>query len=381
LQPLLSKEYEIELIRDDIHVEPVPYWFIDRHNNGYIKISRFTEGGIFEIKSLISIMIKQGIDGLIIDLRDNPGGLLYESIETTALFLDKGDKIVETRSRNNVAVNTYEAREDGIYNDRPLVVLINGQTASAAEILAGAIQDNDRGLIVGSASFGKGLVQQILKFSDHSALKLTTAKYYTPSERCIQKDRDDNDLIEKAQDNRVLYYTNSGRPVFGGGGIIPDIYVESFDHPPLIDEIVALGLVNDFAGEYADNNMINENFKIDDKLIDEFIDYLAAKRYVYRNELYDNFGKFKTGLSNEDMIRSLDQQLQDIEGILRENARNELLSLKPQLKDIIFENIIVVSLGENAACRLVRQNTDACLAKAGTVLKNPDTYSSLLVGY
>ena len=380
-RPLKAREIEIGLTRDDIFIESVPYWFIDQHRNGFIKISKFTEGSVFEIKSLISIMVEEGIAGLIIDLRDNPGGLLYESIETAALFLKQGDRIVETKSRSDVTIHTYEAREDGVYKDKPLVVLINGQTASAAEVLAGAIQDNDRGLIVGSASFGKGLVQQIMKFSDHSALKLTTAKYYTPSSRCIQKEGDDNGLVQKHEYEQVLYYTKSGRPVFGGGGIIPDVYVEQYEHPAPIDEIINLGYLNGFAAEYVSNNEIADSFKIDDTPIDRFIEYLNDNHYVYRNDLYSQFETFRVQLDDQNPSSGLAEPVTAIEGMLRNNAENELLALRQRIKEVLFENIIVLSLGEKAACRLARQYIDAGLIKAGEVLENPETYSGLLAGY
>lgn len=381
-RPLLGKELELELTREEIYIDPVPYWFVDQYNNGYIKISRFSEGSIFAIKSVISILLDKKINGLIVDLRDNPGGLLYESIEVAALFLDKGERIVETKSRGGASMRTYNVREDGIYNSGALTVLINGQTASAAEIVAGAIQDNDRGLIIGSTSFGKGLVQQILKFSDHSALKLTTAKYYTPSDRCIQKDRHNNELLIPGDDaSKTLYFTEAGRPVFGGGGIIPDIYVELFEYVPLIDEVITSGYIDKFTSDYCNSNIIDRDFKVDDKLVDHFINYLNKKDYIYQNDSFIKFEEFKSGLDGLPCESRLNEPLAEINNILNENAANDLLSVKSALKNLLYEYLITYKFGDKVALELAGQFTDPELSKAGEVLRNPDTYSSLLVGY
>lgn len=381
-RPLLQKSLALGIIREEIHIEPIPYWGVDHNNNGYIKISRFSEGSMYEIKSIILLLLGKGINGIILDLRDNPGGLLYEAVETAALFLNVNDDIVETRGRGSSSVRTYTAREDGIYNKGPLVVIINNQTASAAEILAGAIQDNDRGLIVGSSSYGKGLVQQILQFSDNSALKLTTAKYYTPSERCIQKDNKENELVKKeSSDPQVIYYTKSGRPVFGGGGIIPDVYVEPFSCPPIIDEIITRGYLFDFITEKSDNMMIDNSFAVDDKIVDDFIAYINDRGYVYCNPAYDLFNQFVSRNGDQFENNRMENHVEAIDKILEARSRNEMLSMKSNFKALLYEYFITINLGEKEAFELVYQKQDPELVRAGLVLKNPETYGNLLVGY
>lgn len=381
-RPLLEKVLSVELTREEIHIEPVPYWFVDKNNNGYIKVARFSENCVLEVKSIISLLKDEKIHGLIIDLRDNPGGLLYESVEMAALFLHRGDKIVETKSRDGVSLRTYDAREDGIYKDAPIVVLINDQTASAAEIVAGAIQDNDRGLIIGSTSFGKGLVQQIIQFSDQSALKLTTAKYYTPSARCIQKKRFDSDAIDGLHDEQsVVFFTKSGRAVFGGGGIVPDIYVESAANQPIIDEIITNGYISDFV---SDNNLkikIDEHFTVRDELVDKFIEYVSGRGYVYHNPLFSSFDRFSKTKTELTERTRYDKQIVIIRECLTEDARTEFLSLKPQLNNLLYEYFIRFNLGEPKAYELVHQKFDPELAKADQVLKDPETYSNFLAGY
>ncbi|MCP4580325.1 MAG: S41 family peptidase [candidate division Zixibacteria bacterium] len=381
-RPLLQKSLDLKLPREEIHIEPIPYWGIDNNNNGYIKIARFSEGSLFEVKSFIFLLQAEGIDGLIIDLRDNPGGLLHESVEIAGLFLNKGDKIVETRGRGAASLRTYEARENGVYNEGPLTLIINSQTASAAEIVAGAIQDNDRGLLIGSTSYGKGLVQQILQFSDNSALKLTTAKYYTPSERCIQKDRMKNELRSDSEsEQKVIYYTKSGRPVFGGGGIIPDIYVESWENEPVIDEIITAGYISDFVEASSARLKIDNNFSVSDELVDQLFKYIQGRDYTYHNPIYNSFDLFLSQNIEQSEETSLNDHFDAIVKILEQNSKNEMLSMRSRFKDILYEFYIRTNLGEKKAFELVYQKKDPELIKAGKVLKNPETYSSLLVGF
>lgn len=381
-RPLLSKHLEIGFMREKIHIEPVSCWCIDSYNNGYIKVAKFSEGTALEVESLISLLMKKGISGLIIDMQNNPGGLLYEAVELASIFLSEDDKVVETKGRGAVTLRTYKVQEDGIYNKGPLVVVIDDQTASAAEIVAGAIQDNDRGLIIGSASYGKGLVQQIMQFSDNSALKLTTAKYYTPSNRCIQKDTAISVLIQsESPDRNILFYTKSGRPVFSGGGIIPDIYIDRLETPPFLDEIKTLGYATDFVAEYGPKLNIDENFEVSDEIVNQFIDYIDNKNYVYRNPEYNMFDQFVS--QNTDWINkdNLNSYVDGIKNILEKKSENETLQLHSQIKDFLYESFITQGLGKRKAYELVWLKTHPELIKAGKVLNNPKTYDEFLANY
>jgi carboxyl-terminal processing protease len=381
-RPLLGKNFNIELTRDKIHIDPVPFFGVNDDNNGYIRISRFSEGSANEVKKAISRLLDKNINGLIVDLRGNPGGLLYEAVETSALFLKKGKKIVEVKGRGTVRLRSYESRTDGIYNDGPLVVVIDNKTASAAEILAGAVQDHDRGIVIGSTSYGKGLVQQILQFTDNSALKLTTAKYYTPSNRCIQKDTNSNNLILKDNSRKpVLFYTNSGRPVFSGGGIIPDIYVDPLEKPPLLDELVTLGYVNDFISEYCTGQHVDEDFEVTDKMVDSFFEYLKARDYVYHNPVCSAFDRFVTENGVSDKKGNLNDHVKAIKDILFTRSNDEMISLRLQIKDLLYDCIIVTCLGKHKSYELVWLKRHPELTKAREVLNNPDIYSNLLAGF
>lgn len=381
-RPLLGKNFSIELTRDKIHIDPVPFFGVNDDNNGYIRISRFSEGSANEVKKAISRLLDKNINGLVVDLRGNPGGLLYEAVETAALFLKNGKKIVEVKGRGTVRLRSYESRTDGIYNDGPLVVVIDNRTASAAEILAGAIQDHDRGLVIGSTSYGKGLVQQILQFTDNSALKLTTAKYYTPSNRCIQKDTNKNNLILKDNSRKpVLFYTNSGRPVFSGGGIIPDIYVDPLEKPPLLDELVTLGYVNDFISEYCTGQPVDEDFEVTDKIVDSFFEYLKVRDYVYHNPVCSAFDRFVSENGVSDKKGNLNDHVKAIKDILFIRSNDEMISLRLQIKDLLYDYIIVTCLGKQKSYELVWLKRHPELIKSREVLNNPNIYNNLLAGF
>ena len=221
---------ELDMERDEIPMVTVPYTFEIRPGIGYIQLERFAETTADELKTALDNM--KGITGLILDLRNNPGGLLNQAIAVTDFFLPRGELVVSTRGRAEGSARTYEA--PGIEMiDVPLVVLINRHSASASEIVAGALQDHDRALIVGETSFGKGLVQSVYTMSNNTGMALTTAKYYTPSGRLIQKDYsnsifeylniDSVDAEPQPGQEREVRYTDKERTVYGGGGITPDI--------------------------------------------------------------------------------------------------------------------------------------------------------------
>jgi len=379
-RPSLAREFTVELLRTKIHVSSIPSWCIDENNIGCIKISRFSEGCAGELKNVITLLKERGVKGIIVDIRDNPGGLLYEAVEAVAIFLNAGDRVVETNGRGAASRRTYDVFEDGCYNTGPLVVVLNGHTASAAEIFAGAIQDLDRGLTVGSASFGKGLVQQVLHFSDNSALKLTTAKYYTPSNRCIQKDA--TLAADSASAGRpVLHYTKSGRPVFGGGGIIPDLYIELPERAPLIEEIMTAGYAFDFVSEYGPGLKVEATFKVDEKLVDRFYGYIAKRGYTYHDDADNDFRQFVAAHKASIGDRSIGGQLDKMSEYLARRSGDELESLRPQVKDLLYESFIRRRMDSREAYRLLNVAHDPELLKARDVVNNPDAYGNLLAGF
>lgn len=303
----IKNPLEFKITRDAIPLYSLDASYMVKPEIGYIKISKFAATTYQEYLKAFNALSKQGMKKLILDLRGNPGGYLNAAVDISDEFLANGLQIVYTQGKANPK-KTYKATEHGSFENNPLVILIDEGSASASEIVAGAIQDNDRGTIIGRRSFGKGLVQDQMQLPDGSAIRLTIARYYTPTGRCIQKpysdDKDQyyNEEYERYTNGELLnedsikldktkqYKTPEGKIVYGGGGIMPDVFVplDTAKANSFLNKIFYSGAINTFAFEYADKyraklkefgsakNYI-EKFEISSTIIDEFYTYCAAK--------------------------------------------------------------------------------------------------------
>jgi len=298
-RPGVENELEFEIIRDIIKIKSVPYAFKLDNGIGYIKIRQFSATTTKELREKLDELEEEGIRGLVIDLRFNPGGLLSEAVSTVNEFVGPGKRVVFTKGRNPDSINEYTTRYNRIRDDYPVIVMINGASASASEIFAGSIQDWDRGIVVGQTSFGKGSVQRIFPLTDGNGLKITTAKYYINSGRCIHKDLNDTllkdervingdmskdefeELQEEAEEksHENIYYTSKGRVVYGGGGITPDIEIEQSKLTKFSVEIRRKNLLFDYTIDYMVDNgkKIETNFKADKAFVDNFLDYVSEE--------------------------------------------------------------------------------------------------------
>ena len=276
-RPGLDEEpFDLTVVRDEIPQNTVRYAYMLTPTVGYMAISDFNRGTGVEVEETLAELEAQGMESLLLDLRGNGGGLLDQAIAVVELFVPKGSKIVETRGRTRESFQEYDARDGNRLSELPLVVLVGENTASAAEILAGAIQDHDIGLIVGNPTWGKGLVQTVYTLSYGAGLALTTAKYYTPSGRLIQRDYSSwfdyathSNGTQVAEEGEELgendgvvavqaYLTDLGREVYGGGGITPDVKVEPSDVSTFAQFLLSRNALFDFAVEWANNHPIEE---------------------------------------------------------------------------------------------------------------------------
>ncbi len=312
----LDKPLDLTIIREEIPLHSVPYAFMIKGDIGYISIRNFAETTTREFEEKMGFLKKQGMKQLILDLRLNGGGTLAQSIELSDEFLPRGSLIVSIKGRKRYYNSTFYARRDNQYEDIPLVILINEGTASAPEIVSGAVKDNDRGLIVGENSWGKGLVQTLFPLSPNSAIALSTAKYFTPSGRSIQRDYSNIEdyLLFKnnvPDEKREVTYTAKGRKVLGQGGISPDYKVE-FTYKLLTSKLLFKGayfsyvrkLVNKktplakrliFPGEQAllinDSSIkkiVTRNFNIDSEVLEDFKFYLKENNISYDSDEFEN---------------------------------------------------------------------------------------------
>ena len=304
---------KFSITRDEIPRLSVEYFFELKPGVGYIKLVGFNETTHEEIADAVDKLGGDKLQGLILDLRENPGGLLTEGVAVADMFLDKNQLVVSHKGRNQRPRNYYATRgSQG--REFPLVVLINRFTASAAEIVAGAIQDHDRGLIVGETSFGKGLVQTVVPLSDNTGLALTTARYYTPSGRLIQRDYSSVSLYnyyygtKNGNNNHEVFSTDGGRTVYGGGGITPDFEASSPELNTFQQELIRKGVfypfdpgVGDFAKRYlARHGDVKQDFEVDANVMDEFRKFLTEKNVRYTEpDMQDNAAWIKLKIKKE----------------------------------------------------------------------------------
>lgn len=315
----LEEPLEITIERQPISLSAVPYAFMLQEGIGYVRFTQFSEHGRDEIREAVRDLEKQGMRSLVLDLRDNPGGLLDQAIEVTDLFLPRGAEIVATRGRMSESDRVYNARDNDDFSVHPMIVLVNRASASASEIVSGALQDHDRALLVGQTTWGKGLVQSLFPLDDGYFLKLTTARYYTPSGRSIQRDETlDIDFgqmwwpgeVPPANEetrtipgetgepqeipDSLVFQTDMGRTVYGGGGVMPDVVVRAGEiaevSRDLLQEIFVENAFFSFAVRYRSTHpSIPRDFRPDATVLDEFRVYLReVKQIDFSDEAFDS---------------------------------------------------------------------------------------------
>jgi carboxyl-terminal processing protease len=367
-RPGVRDPLQFKIERDEIPLITVPYAFQIRPGIGYIKIDRFSESTSDELRAKLKELDSDKLSGLVLDLRDNPGGLLNQAIEVSDFFLPKGDLVVSTKGRAEGSAKTYKApSSDKI--QIPVVVLINRHSASASEIVAGALQDHDRALIVGETSFGKGLVQSIFNLENDTGMALTTAKYYTPSGRLIQRDysgstfeyiMNSNDKAPENTGEREISSTDSGRKVYGGGGITPDV-IESARE---LNKFEALLASKDVFFQYArrltsgqvpaasnfqmpiNNDEIATssekapksipNLEITDAILADFREYLTERRVEFTNEdIQNNVDFIKRRIKQEVYTSSFGLQEGFKTAIQGDSQVLKALEMMPEAKSLM----------------------------------------------
>jgi len=329
-----------QLVLEEIVIKNVNYYgFIPEDgNNVYIKLSGFSRSAGSEVKNaLLDLKSKKDINYIIFDLRGNPGGLLDQAIDVSEKFLNKGDIVVSVIGRDTSQISKYYSKETPLAEKSKVVVLVDGASASASEIVAGAIQDHDRGVIIGEKSFGKGLVQTVMPLSFNSSLKITTAKYYTPSGRCIQEiDYSKNDEIFSYSKKEIKnqFFTANKREVFANGGITPDSIVSNSSQSKQVQALLARGMFFQFATNYFNTNTISNIDKLDaNKLFLEFNKYLSEHEFDYISQsekLLSDLGKIaldeKMGKDILTSISNLKNKYKTEEQLELEFNKTEIIS-------------------------------------------------------
>lgn len=335
----LDKPFQVKMIREKIKIDAVPYYGMVNDKVGYFQLSDFTSSASKEVRKALLALKEKGAESIIFDLRDNPGGLLSEAINISNLFIPKQSAVVSTRGKVAEWNKTYSALNAPMDTEIPMVVLISGRSASASEIVAGVLQDYDRAVVVGERSFGKGLVQATRPLSYNSQVKITTAKYYTPSGRCIQaidySQRGEDGAVKKIPDSlRSEFKTKAGRKVYDGGGISPDLRIEDSKLSPITISLIQKGLIFDFATEYAFKHKTivpAKDFKLSDAEYNTFVQWLSDKDYDYTTKVESSIDGLISNAKSEKYFDAIKSQIEDLKVRMSHNKENDLITFKPEI--------------------------------------------------
>lgn len=336
------------LVREEIKQPNVSYAGLLNGDIGYIKLDKFLENAGQEVKAALENINKSSPKGLIIDLRNNGGGILQEAVKIVNLFVDKGQLVVTQKGRNPEKTLLYRTNAQAISPNLPLVVLVNGKSASASEIVAGALQDLDRAIIVGSRSFGKGLVQQQFSLPYNSLVKVTIAKYYTPSGRCIQAldyaHRNKDGQAAKFADSAMKAFdTKGGRIVYNGNGVYPDVPVETPKLSPVAISLISKSLFFDYANTYKKTHCTVApalSFKITDADYEQFIATLNNKDYSYASKTEQLLADLKKQAEEEEKYTAIKAELNQLNAKIASAKKADLATYKTEIKRLLENQIV-----------------------------------------
>lgn len=336
------------LNRKKISLKNVPFYGKLDQKTGYIKLSDFTTNASAEVRNALVSLKAQGATQLILDLRDNPGGLINEAVEIVNLFIPKGKEVVKTIGKLQQVNYTYKTTKTPVDKEIGVIVLINERSASAAEIVAGALQDYDRAVLLGQKSFGKGLVQTTLPLSFNAQIKVTTAKYYIPSGRCIQaidyaKSRKDGSTGTVPDSLRKAFKTANGRIVLDGAGIEPDEKVTEKSYAPISYTLVAGNHVFDYATTFFYNNPTiasPSTFEVSEEIYADFKKFLVGKEYDYTTYTEKSVQDMEKFLAKESYFDEVKEQLELIKSKVNHSKENDLDTHKKEIKKILSEEIV-----------------------------------------
>ena len=379
-----NSSFEVTFDREKVSVPSIPYSAYIKEGIGYIRLRSFTRNCSAELKSaIIELKKQQDLKGLILDLRGNPGGLLNESVDIVNLFVAQGEEVVSTRGKIKSWDKTYIANNKPLDIDLPLAILINSSSASASEIVSGSIQDLDRGVVIGQRSYGKGLVQQTRKISYNSQLKLTVAKYYIPSGRCIQaldySNRNEDGSIGKVPDSLMTtYQTRNARPVKDGGGILPDIVIKKEKYGMIIGSLATERLFFNYVTNYRfSHDTIPIDYTFSDTDFMDFTNFLNDKEYKYKTETEKTLDNFKKEAKEEKYFNSLSEEYDALLKMMLVNKNDDLFNSKDDIKEILTGEIMSRYYYQKGRI-MASLNFDQEVKKAIEILQNKEQYLQIL---
>ncbi|HCD51535.1 MAG TPA: hypothetical protein DEQ34_03745 [Balneolaceae bacterium] len=380
----IDQPFEVELEREKIDIKNVTHSTTLGVDNkiGYIRLAQFGLNSAAEVREAMTTLgqKEEGLDGLILDLRDNPGGILQEAVSIIDKFVEPGITVVETRGRIAEYNDAYETREPVMF-DKPVIVLMNGGSASASEVVAGALQDLDRAVIMGERSFGKGLVQIVKPLPYNTSLKITISRYYTPSGRSIQSlaytHQSRNASVSREEFANQVYKTRNGRPVKEGRGIEPDVESAAEDLSMLEISLLREGAYVDFASEYETNHASFEATELPDEVYDDFIRFLNESEFEYESDSEVLLMELSASLKEEDI--NVDDEISSIQKLLAEQEEKEFKSKKDQISKTLYLELLSRFKGQSERSS-ESLNRDTQVQKALQLLSSPEEVQNILNG-
>ena len=373
-----------KIIRESLDIKAVPHYSMVDEKTGYVVLRKFNNKASAETVSAIRALKNQGATQLILDLRGNPGGLLSEAVNVTNIFVPKNQLVVTTKSKVKKYNKTYYTQRDAIDTQMPLVVLIDGSSASASEIVSGALQDMDRAVVVGARSFGKGLVQRPKPLTYGTQMKITISRYYTPSGRCIQAldywNRDKNGKATRTKkENYNAFKTKNGRAVFDGGGVQPDVEIALSKQTPITKAIINENLIFNYATAYYYKNKVNDlkAFKLSDSDFKNFKNYLKTTNFNFETKTEQAFNTAIEVAKEEELNNEINTEYTKLITALQDYKTSAINKNKAQLEILITNEIIKrYFYSEGLYTYFTANNTE--IKNAVSILNNPSQYASIL---
>ena len=389
-----DKPIEFKLKREKVKIDNIPYATVFDNGIGYVAFNSFTKDAANEMKQhLLDMKKNHALKGYIIDLRGNGGGLMNEAVDIVNLFIPKGKPVVSTKGKSQQAGSVYSTNSQPVDEQIPLAILVDGGSASASEILSGAIQDYDRGVVIGQRTFGKGLVQNILPLSYNTQMKVTIAKYYIPSGRCIQeidyskKGKQKTDTLNSnlspltSQDTLGKpFKTAAGRTVYEGHGIMPDVKIEPRKYATVTAYLYAKNFIFDYATKYVHEHKSiapAKEFKIDDATYNDFMQFVKDKKFSYTTESEKKLKELKKMAKEEGYLESIQTQLDLLEKQLQDDKANDLVKNRKDIEELL--RLEIVGRYYYQVGRIIASlENDEDLEEAFKILLDKNRYQSIL---
>ncbi len=398
---------DFRLVRAEIIVTDVAYSGIIKDEIGFIRLSHFSRNAGKDIENAIRDLKKEGLTSLILDLRSNPGGLLDAAVSVSENFIKKGELIVSTQGRSAGTLQKYQSTKSPILEDMPLVVLVNGFSASASEIVAGAVQDLDRGVIVGTNTFGKGLVQTVIPITGDAVLKITTAKYLVPSGRSIQDPnkfiRSSNEILyhgnlmtgdssaqikkdnstnssKNQKEQEEVFFTANGRKVYASHGVTPDILIEQESLEQFALELLRKTIPFQFAVIYAAKHPeLQRGFPVTEEMLNDFQNYLTKSEFTYTSEAEMSLKKLEEITKDKNYFAAISTSIEEMRQVILEQKKEGFIKSKDFIKEELEQEISAKLWGTRAEIE-ASFDSDKVIERAVDLLSNSDEYHALLKG-